>query len=247
MDRGVQCVCVLEIDKPAGRERPRFEGITRYLASRSRLLEPEPEVTPGASHYAMFNTGGVEVEVGEFLYAFVKMIKPRRILETGTHLGISAMYMAQALKENGAGTLTTLEIFPHHIARARRLWGQTGTDGVIEARHQRSLDYEPEGELDMLFLDSEPGLRFDELVRFYGRLRPGGFILIHDLHHHLGRSNLVVDGLRHWPFGDYREKFGHLIADFSLQVVAFRTPRGFVLLQKADAAFAHTRQLRGLD
>ena|GEM_PF-6341551 len=219
-------------------------NITDYLLQRTNSLDKQPEITPNCQHYSMFNTGGVEVEVGEFLYSFVKMIKPARILETGTHHGISSLYMAQALKENKKGHLTTLEIFDENIERSRRLWKEAGVSDVVTCVKEDSLKYGSKGPWDVLFLDSEPHLRFDEVVRYYPHLSAGGFIFIHDLHPNLSLSGVVIDGMEHWPYGDFRPKFGELLKDYSLQTFSFRTPRGFTVFQKADQDFAHTRYLR---
>jgi predicted O-methyltransferase YrrM len=244
-ERGVQCICVLEIEKPMAHLQGDFHGISDFLLKRTRLLQPQAEYTPGREDYTMFNTGGVELEVGEFLYAFVKMVKPKRILETGTHLGISAMYMAQALKENkGGGKVITLEIFDENIQKSKALWRDTQVEGLIEVHKRSSLEFETSEMFDMLFLDSEPDIRFDELNRFYSKLKPGGFIVIHDLHVNLGLSNLFINGMHNWPFGDFREKFGGLLKDFSLQTFTFRTPRGLVMFQKADKDFSHTAYMR---
>lgn len=244
-DRGVQCVCVLEVDKPASRVQSEYHGISEFLLKKTRLIEPQPEYTPGRENYTMFNTGGVELEVGEFLYAFVKMVKPEHILETGTHLGVSAMYMAQALKENKAGRITTLEIFDENIEKSKQLWRDTGVAGFVDVRKVPSLQFDAPETYDILFLDSEPDIRFDELNRFYPKLKAGGFILIHDLHANLGLSDLFINGMTNWPFGDFREKFGHLVKDHSLQTFSFRTPRGLIIFQKADKDFSHTSYLRG--
>ncbi len=244
-DRGVQCLCVLEIEKPLSRLQGDFFGISRHLLKKTKALDPQPEYTPGRENYTMFNTGGVELEVGEFLYAFVKMTKPLRILETGTHLGVSAMYMAQALKENrGGGRVITLEIFDENIKQSKKLWRETGVSEYVKAVKKPSLEYEASEEFDLLFLDSEPDIRFDEVNRFYPRLKPGGFIFIHDLHPNLGQSNLFINGMKNWPFGDYREKFGHLLKDHSLQAFTFRTPRGLVIFQKSADDFDHAKFLR---
>ena len=186
----------------------------------------------------MFNSGGVETETGEFLYGFVRMTKPSRILETGTHKGISSMYMAKALEENKKGHLLTLELFQENINEAAALWAEMDVQGRITCLKQSSLEYKLEGQVDLLFLDSEPQHRFDEFVNFYPRLKPGGFIFIHDLHPNLGRD--AAQG--HWA--DFREKIGVWMKDHSLQTFTFRTPRGFTVFQKAAPDFSHTAHLR---
>ncbi len=243
--REVQCIGMLQVRKPTKPLKGEFRGITAYLMKKTRLLKAQPEYMEGRENYTMFNTGGVELEVGEFLYAFVKMTKPLRILETGTHLGISAMYMGQALKENDeGGKIVTLEIFDENIKKSETMWRQTRVQESVIALKARSLEFETNEIFDMLFLDSEPDIRFDELMRFYPSLKPGGFILVHDLHVNLGRSDASVNGMKNWPFGDFREKFGHLIMDHSLQTFVFRTPRGLVVFQKSAVDFSHTNFLR---
>ena len=70
--------------------------IAQHLLDRANgALAIEPEVAHPT--YSMFNSGGVEVEVGEFLHSMVRVTKPMHILETGTHLGVSAAFMALAL------------------------------------------------------------------------------------------------------------------------------------------------------
>ena len=43
------------------------------------------------------------------LYSWVKMLKPRQIIEFGTGLGASTLWMNQAIKENGGGILHTID------------------------------------------------------------------------------------------------------------------------------------------
>ena len=50
------------------------------------------------------------LEEAEFLYALVRALKPRNVLELGTGLGLSGFFIASALKANGdEGTLMSLE------------------------------------------------------------------------------------------------------------------------------------------
>lgn len=44
-----------------------------------------------------------------FLYSLVKMHKPQQVLELGTGCGVTTCWMAQALKENGSGKITTVD------------------------------------------------------------------------------------------------------------------------------------------
>jgi len=189
---------------------------------------------PTNSDYQCFNDGGVECQVGDFLYGFVRMIRPQYIFETGTHLGISSSYMGMALKDNAYGSLTTVEIFKEKILRAEKLWDRLGIHDYVIADNERSLVYELNYEVDILFLDSEPDIRFKELKRFYPFLKEGGFAFIHDTPRTLCQGNFNPDHphLKSWPFGDMLPEIQSLVQDCDLQVAQFGTPRGLTMFYK---------------
>ena len=219
--------------------------ITQSFLQKTQRLKVFPEVSPGNHGFLMFNDGGVEVEVAEFLYSLVRMLKPEYVVETGTHLGISSSYIGQALIHNNKGSMITFEIIPELLANARALWNDLGVPQVIEARLQPSLGSNITRPIDLLFLDSEPQLRFDEFIKFWPQVKDGGFILIHDLHPSMGHHGQTYHGTYDWPYGDFREKLGSFLKERKVQTIHFPTPRGFTLFQKVDSAFEVDKYLRG--
>jgi len=200
----------------------------------------------GADGFRMYNTGGVEVEVGEFLYALTRILRPKRILETGTHLGISDLYFALALKTNNVGNLTTIEFNPPFCLMAQALFEQLDLTDVIELVCDNAEKWDPDGvQFDLVFLDTEPNLRYNEMRRFWPNIAPGGIILIHDLHPHLGLARESFGRTEATSFGDFREKIGDLIKEHELQTMSFPTPRGLTMFQKASDDFGHTAYLKG--
>jgi len=220
----------------------------RIAAASETAIVPEfaPPLHPGCD-FTAFNSGSPEIEVCEFLYSLVRLIKPARVLETGTHFGFSAAYMGCALSENERGELTTLEVQPEYGILARSLFANLKLEDRVQCVLQASLDYvyPDEDPIDFLFLDSEPEFRFDEFVRFWSHVRPGGFIGIHDLHPHLGHSGVVTDGMLDRPYGNFIPKLGPMILQHEVQTVTFPTPRGFTLFQKAAPDFGATNLLCG--
>ena len=223
--------------------------ITNKILQKTKLLQVFPEFTPGREEFSAFNDGGVEIEVAEFLYTLVRMIKPNYIVETGTHLGISSLYMALALEENGNGALTTFEIIDILRQKAVQLWADLGISHRIQGILQSSLEpsetsvfavVEP---INFLFLDSEPQLRFNEFVKYWDLVVPGGFIAIHDLHPSVGHSGQVQHGTYDWPYGDFREKLGPYMKNLDVQTISFPTPRGFTLFQKRAKNMLYTRYI----
>lgn len=216
-------------------------NITDYLINKSKgLLTLTDEVSshPGTTGivYKQFNSGSTEVEVSEYLYALVKLLKPDNILETGCYSGISAMYMGQALKENGRGSITTLEIDISHIERAAKLWRTVGVDEQIAAILTPSLDYQPAKDYQLFFLDSELHLRFHELAKFYPYLKQGGYVLIHDMPKGLCQGNVAPDhpDFKSWPVGDIPQEISNLVKEDKLRPMHFPNPRSMIGLYKTQ-------------
>lgn len=177
--------------------------------------------------YKMFNDGSTEVEVGEFLQAMVRLVKPTWILETGTYKGISSSYMGLGLKENNSGTLETLEIDVNCIEESKKLWAQVGVEDKIVSYNGSSLDFVPKQNYQMIFLDTEPGIRFAELVRFFPYLDEGGFIGIHDLPRGFCQGNINPDHpeFESWPYGPVPEQIKIWLKTGELIKFHFPNPR----------------------
>lgn len=145
---------------------------------------PHPEL------YSAYNTDAAEIEVLEVLAALVRALKPRFLLETGTHKGISAVYLADALRRNQYGSMVSVEINSHYAEAARTLLDSHGLLGLgigqCEVLSMSSFDYEPPEPINFLFSDSEMGSRLLEVERFRQWLAPRSWVLMHDTLSHSG-------------------------------------------------------------
>ena len=221
--------------------------ITEYFKSKTKEMNTEPEITAGGQHFQMFNTGGVEVEVAELLYGLVRCWKPKFVLETGTHKGISSAYIAQALEDNQSGKLATYEIIPSLQQDSMRVWRDLKLSHRIDSRLLPSLEalkqWPDMPEIDFLFLDSEPQFRFDEFLYFWDKVAPGGLIAIHDLHPSLGHHGQTHHGTFDWPYGYWKEKLKNYVTDFKVQLIHVPNPRGMVLFQKCSGTEENVKAL----
>jgi predicted O-methyltransferase YrrM len=206
--------------------------ITEYLKSRDGTLVEMQE--PTDSEYKCFNTGGVETAVGEFLYGLVRMMRPNNIFETGTHMCVASAYMGQALKDNKKGMLTTIEIEKEHIRTSEERVRRLGLEGYVCIDKADSVDYELVEDCELMFLDSEPYLRFNELRRYFPQLLPGGFVFVHDAPRNLCQGNINPDHpeFKSWPFTDINREVKNWVLDNELMPFHFGTPRGLVGLYK---------------
>lgn len=205
-------------------------GFDDYLA-----VQNEAKWSGGdSSLYSAFNDAGVECEVGEFLYAMVRITKPTWVLETGTHWGISASYIGHALADNGFGHLETYEFNPqnHQIAHNRIIKRQQLRDHVSVVLGDVSK-LQPQCNYDFMFLDTEPQLRFGELLRFFPYLNEGGYVFIHDLHRHMHQIPNEEHGFA-WPYGVIPDEMQELVKSGKLRPFHFGTPRGLTGFYKVS-------------
>ena len=82
-------------------------------------------------------------ETGALIYMLARSSGARTIVEFGTSFGISTLYLAAALRDNGGGRLITTEFEPSKVARARENLTAAGIiDLVGDSRGLRAQDAE---------------------------------------------------------------------------------------------------------
>lgn len=206
-----------------------MKSISKQLADldSTLVMVSEAEYSGGSAiDWSAFNSGGIECEVGEYLYGLIRMTKPKYVLETGTHHGIGASYMAAACKANGFGEVHTLEFLPENHAIARNRFKKLDLERYIVGSLADVAEYEPEFKYDIILLDTEPQTRFKELLQFYDNLNEGGYLFIHDLHRHMHQIE-VDDHEFAWPYGAIPKEMAELVKKGKLRPFHFSTPRGF--------------------
>ncbi|GAA6624267.1 O-methyltransferase [Scytonema sp. NUACC26] len=122
-------------------------------------------------------------EVGRFIYGIARSISAKRIVEFGTSYGISTIYLAAALRDNGSGLVIGSELESNKVARATQHIAEAGLSQFVEIRAGDALQTlrNPGGVVDLLFLDGWKNLCLDVLYLVLGNLRSGSVILADDL------------------------------------------------------------------
>jgi len=116
---------------------------------------------------------------GRFLYAMARACKATRIVEFGTSMGVSTIYLAAALRDNGGGHLIGSEFEPSKVARARANLDTAGLADLVDIREGDALDTLKEvgGDVDLLLIDGAFSLYLPVLQLVEPRLKPGAVIL----------------------------------------------------------------------
>lgn len=179
---------------------------------------PTPEC-PHPERWHMYNSMTAEAEVLEFLYTLVTTIKPNLVVETGSFLGVSTLWIAKALKANGFGRILSCEYDPLVFAKAKEKIAASGLADWIELRNESSLEMQIDGVIDLFFSDSDMPIREAEVKRFLTQIRPTGLILMHDASSHLK----VV-----------RDAALKMESEGLLSCILLPTPRGLVLAQRKE-------------
>jgi predicted O-methyltransferase YrrM len=113
------------------------------------------------------------------LAEMVRQKKPELVVEAGTAIGYSGLWIARELKALGKGKLITIEINPHTAKEAEANFREAGLADVIEVRvgDAREICKEIQQPVDFLFLDCGYANYMPCLQAIESRLRPGAVIV----------------------------------------------------------------------
>ncbi len=121
----------------------------------------------------------VSPEQGRLLYLTARALGARRVVEYGTSFGISTLYLAAAVKDNGGGRVVGSEIEPGKHARAVAHLREAGLAEHAEVRlgdAQKTLA-DVDGPIDLVLLDGWKDLYLPILESLTPKLRPGAVVL----------------------------------------------------------------------
>ncbi len=150
----------------------------------------------------------VSRETGLLLYMLARGGGARTIVEFGTSFGISTLYLAAALRDNGGGVLITSEFEPSKIERARANLAAGGLADLVEIRQGDALEtlaVDLPETIDLLLLDGAKALYPEILDLVESRLRPGALIVADNADYspdYLARVRSPASGYLSTPFAE---------------------------------------------
>jgi predicted O-methyltransferase YrrM len=121
----------------------------------------------------------VTPEAGRLLYALVRAVRPSTIVEFGMSLGISAIHLASAVRDNGSGRIVTTELSGAKVAAAKKTFAETGLDDLITVLEGDALTTlaDIEGPVEFVLLDGWKELYLPVIKLLEPRLSPGALIV----------------------------------------------------------------------
>ncbi|HZR25510.1 MAG TPA: O-methyltransferase [Vicinamibacterales bacterium] len=149
--------------------------IERYLASLNRAGSPvlDDIARRGAERHLPL----IDAEVGALLRVLATAIGATNMLEVGTAVGYSGIWLAGAVPPGGM--LITLENDEGRAREARENFARAGVDDrvTVIVGDARLKIAKVAGPFDLIFLDTDKQLYLALLDRLVSLLRPGGLLV----------------------------------------------------------------------
>ncbi len=144
----------------------------RIAAPRDPLLEKMEEY---ADSHAVPIIGPL---VGRLLYNLAKASQSKKILEIGTAIGYSGIWLARAVAPV-KGSVTTIDLDPDRVKIAKKNISEAGLERTVKLIEGNALKVLPtlKEEFDMIFLDSDKDVYPDAFKMSVPMLRKGGLFV----------------------------------------------------------------------
>jgi predicted O-methyltransferase YrrM len=124
-----------------------------------------------------------------------RSLHARRVVEFGTSYGVSTLYLAAAVRDNGGGTVIGTEIEPGKAQSARAHFAEAGLENLVDLREGDALQtlVDCGGSVDFLLVDGTPKFARPVIELMASQLRQDAMV--------------VCDNVGHFPrdFADYLE------------------------------------------
>ncbi|WP_375780587.1 O-methyltransferase [Bradyrhizobium sp. ma5] len=126
----------------------------------------------------------IHPEQGELIYLLCRGLRAKRVAEFATSVGMSTLYFAAAMRDNGSGTVIGSEIVPAKVATAKHNLAEAGLADYAEIREgdARQTLRDLGGPVDFILIDGWPGDKGPTLARqvieiVAPQLRVGGYVM----------------------------------------------------------------------
>ena len=155
------------------------EAMGRFFSARAAAGE---DLSPDRGEVRAFLTDklvALDRDKALFCYQLCRALGARRVVEAGTSYGVSTLYLAAAVRDNGGGTVIATENEPAKLGAARTNFEAAGLADLIELRagDLRETLAALSGPIDFLLVDIWTPLARSALELVAPHLRPGAAIV----------------------------------------------------------------------
>jgi predicted O-methyltransferase YrrM len=161
-------------------QRQTWRLVLHYLPQLSRLILGRG--VRWDAHKAAFMDDkfiAISPDQGKLLYLLARSLNAQTIVEFGTSFGVSTIYLACAVRDNGGGVVVGTEMVPAKAAQARQHLAEAGLSEFVELREGNALETLRDfgSPIDLLLNDGFPTYQLDVLKLLHPHIRRGGIVV----------------------------------------------------------------------
>jgi predicted O-methyltransferase YrrM len=114
-----------------------------------------------------------------FCYLVCRALNARLVVEAGTSFGVSTLFLATAVRDNGGGSVIATEHEPAKAARARTNFAEAGLEQLIDLREGDLRDTlrDLRGNIDFMLVDIWTPMALPALTLVAPHLRSGAAVV----------------------------------------------------------------------
>ena len=165
---------------------PKVRHVIERLHSDRRFPQgggPRSSAAPDPEAFAEYGFS-IHPEQGDLIYMLCRGMGARRVVDFATSIGMSALYFAAAMRDNGGGRVIGAELVAAKAEVARANLAEAGLDRYVDIRvgDARETLWDLGGAIDFALVDGWPGGDGPTLARQIAetlapQIRRGGYIL----------------------------------------------------------------------
>ncbi len=164
------------LHRKAGRQLP---GVVAHIAGQAlRLLITRKWPGEGDLVYYRDKLIPIDRRQGWLIYLLCRSLKARRAVEFGTSFGVSTLYLASAIRDNGGGTVIGTEFEASKARIARQNFEAAGLTPFIDLREGDAFETLKDcgGPVDFLLVDGWAHTALPILKLMIPQLRSGAVV-----------------------------------------------------------------------
>jgi predicted O-methyltransferase YrrM len=165
-----------------------------FAASAAQQDDEMPAPPPGRASWAEVSAAErsdvlqdayipIAAEAGKLLYALIRASRPETVVEFGTSFGISTIYLAAAVTDNGTGHVVTTELSSKKVEAAGSNLREAGVEAAVTILAGDALETlaDVPGPVGLVLLDGWKDLCLPVLRLLEPKLAPGAVVAADDI------------------------------------------------------------------
>jgi predicted O-methyltransferase YrrM len=168
------------VDRLHARSRGQDGELARYFSARADRGDLDRgRLDDDANRFLSDKLVALDSEKAEFCYLTARSLRARRIVEAGTSFGVSTLYLAAAVRDNGGGMVIATEQEAAKAAAARAHFAEAGLEELVDLRVgdlRDTLKTLP-GPVDFVLMDVWAEVVRPAIELIAPHLRPGAVVV----------------------------------------------------------------------